>query len=232
MEPVGSSSAPIVAAFDVDKTLTQRDCVVPYLRRLLSWRVGPRLALWSFPLVWAGLRRDRDRVKTLATRITMSGLSRQRIESEAEIFAREIIASWLRDDTVQRLSWHRSQGHQIVLVSASYHSYLRHLGAHLGCATVLACEVDFDIDDRCTGHLVQGNCRGPEKERRLSAWLATEGLAEAQIFAYGDSSGDAELLAMATWATRVGPEPISAVPEMKAKELHLTTATIAESASS
>src|SRR3954464_11542908 len=33
------------------------------------------------------------------------------------------------------------------------------------------------------------NCRGEEKARRLSAWLAAEGLTSADLWAYGDSSG-------------------------------------------
>lgn len=214
MESVGISSGPIVAAFDVDMTLTRRDCVVPYLRRLSTWRVAPRLALWAVPLAWAGMRRDRDRIKALATKVTMKGLTRERIEGEADSFAQDIIAEWLRDDTVQRLVWHRQQGHHVVLVSASYVSYLEHLGAHFGCAAVLACEVDFDHRNRCTGRLIDGNCRGSEKRRRLSGWLASQGLNDARIFAYGDSSGDDQLLAMATWATRVGAEPLAAVPEI------------------
>jgi len=213
METV-DSVRPIVAAFDVDKTLTLRDCVVPYLRQISSWRVGPRLLVAIFPLGWAGLRRDRDRLKALATRVIMTGLTRQELEDHAQIYAQMIIDKWLRHDTVQRLQWHRQQGHQVVLVSASYGSYLRPLGSYLDCAGVLACEVSFDDSDRCTGQLVNGNCRGAEKERRLKSWMAEQGLVSAVIYAYGDSAGDTQLLAMATWPTRIGSETISPFPSI------------------
>jgi len=208
------SVRPVVAAFDVDMTLTLRDCVVPYLRRVSSWRIGPRLLVAIVPLGWAGLRRDRDRLKALATRVVMTGLTRQELEDHAENYAQVIIDKWLRPDTVQRLQWHRQQGHQVVLVSASYASYLRPLGLYLGCAGVLACEVSFDDSDRCTGQLVNGNCRGSEKERRLKSWMVEQGLAAADTYAYGDSAGDTHLLAMATWPTKVGKKSISPIPSV------------------
>ena len=42
--------------------------------------------------------------------------------------------------------------------------------------------------------------RGPEKVRRLQAWLAD---APVELWAYGDSAGDDELLAIADHPTRI-----------------------------
>ena len=66
---------------------------------------------------------------------------------------------------------------------------------------------------RLTGRLEGANCRGPEKAQRLRAWLEAAGLADAEVWAYGDSSGDAELLRDAdhpVWVRRVEilPEPL------------------------
>ena len=56
-----------VAAFDVDGTLTRRDCVVPFIRRVGGTvPVAARLAMRSHRLLPAVLRRDRDEVKALA----------------------------------------------------------------------------------------------------------------------------------------------------------------------
>jgi len=201
-----------VAAFDVDKTLTHRDCVGPFFRQISSWRIVPRFLWLALPVAWAGVRRDRDQLKALATRITMNGLTRDQLEDHGKVFAQRVVTTWMRDDTVQRLQWHLDQGHHIVLVSASYSMYLRHLGSQLGVSDVLACEVSFDQRGRCTGQLIQGNCRGPEKERRLTSWMKDRGLEGAEIYAYGDSAGDDQLLAMATWPTRVGSEVLDPTP--------------------
>jgi phosphoserine phosphatase len=64
-------------------------------------------------------------------------------------------------------------------------------------------------DCRCTGDLEGGNCRGPEKARRLARWL--DGSA-AHVVAYGDSAGDRELLAAADVGVWVKGRVIAAVP--------------------
>lgn len=210
MNDLESDVAPIVAAFDVDNTLTRRDCVVPFLIRTSSWRVAPRLLRAALPLGWALLRRDRDRVKELAVQVVLTGQERGRLEEIGARFAQQVHDQWLRDDTVARLAWHVRSGHRVVLVSASFSTYLNHLGSRLSCDGVLGCELEFDDRGRCTGRLIEGNCRGPEKERRLRRWMEQSGLAGARIFAYGDSSGDDHLLAMSDWAERIGR---IAVPE-------------------
>jgi len=194
----------VVAAFDVDGTLTTGDCVVPFLRRFLR-RFGRRSTtgriLRSSPATLAALaRRDRDRLKALATAALLSGVALADVEREAEQFARSVIDHRLRADTTARLRWHIAEGHRVVLVSASYEVYLRHLATHLGAHDVLATRLEIGQDGRLTGRLEGGNCRGPEKARRLEAWLTAQpGIDRhgVELWAYGDSAGDAELLAMA-----------------------------------
>ena len=64
--PEPPPTPPVVAAFDVDGTLTTEDCVVPFLRLAAGRRLP--LARLRRPLALAaGLaRRDRDRLKELA----------------------------------------------------------------------------------------------------------------------------------------------------------------------
>jgi phosphatidylglycerophosphatase C len=211
---------PVVAAFDVDGTLTRRDCVVPFLWRLGAARLVVGLAR-RFPSVTAAVaRRDRDRLKSLATAAAFRGRSVAAVEQLAATFGAEI-ERWLRDDTAARLSWHRQQGHTVVLVSASYQVYLDVLGRSLGVDAVLATQLATappvdSVGTTYTGALAGENCRGAEKLRRLDEWLeAREGVEGGRhgvvLWAYGDSAGDRELLAAAEhpiWATT----PITSVP--------------------
>jgi len=98
-----------------------------------------------------------------------------------------------------------------VIVSASYESYVRVVAGALGDIAVVATRLEAD-EGRCTGRLDGANCRGPEKVRRLHAWLEAEGLArdEITLYAYGDSSGDRELLAWSDHPHRVN-EPLTSV---------------------
>jgi phosphatidylglycerophosphatase C len=205
---------PVVAAFDVDGTLTRRDCVVPFLLRLGATRLVLGLARRAPSVIVAVARRDRQRLKEIATSVAVRGRSVAAVEQVAAAFAVEV-EQWLRDDTVARLEWHRQQGHSVVLVSASYELYLDVLGRTLGVDAVLATRLASD-GRMFTGALVGENCRGPEKLRRLDEWLATRdgiegGRHGVVLWAYGDSVGDRELLGAAdhpVWATT----PVTSVP--------------------
>ncbi len=50
------------------------------------------------------------------------------------------------------------------------------------------------------------------KATRLAAWLRDEGLCAAELWAYGDSAGDAALLAMSLHPVWVAGVVIPAVP--------------------
>ena len=72
----------VVAAFDVDGTVTTRDCVVPFLRRVAGTApMSARLALSIHRLAPALARRDRDALKALATRAVFTGRRNTDIEN-------------------------------------------------------------------------------------------------------------------------------------------------------
>ena len=53
---------------------------------------------------------------------------------------------------------------------------------------------------RCTGRLDGANCRGPEKATRLQTLLGDD---PVELWAYGNSAGDDEMLALARHPVRV-----------------------------
>lgn len=185
-----------VAAFDFDGTLSRRDTVVPFLRRFaIRPGVVPH-AVRELRNVIGGLaRRDRDVLRAAATRAVLTGVPHRVVRDTAEAYAGEVFGQ-LRPDTVERLNWHRDQSHRTVIVSASYEEYLLPIADRLGVDAVLATRLDIDAAGRCTGRLAGANCRAAEKVRRLDEWFAATGFTrdDVELWAYGDSSGDAELL--------------------------------------
>jgi len=202
----------VVAAFDVDGTLTVRDCVRPFLLRVGGWR-GVITALLRKPLASAGAaaHRDRDRFKELIVGGVLRGRKVQQVEDLGEEFAAHVADGWLRPDTIERLRWHQRAGHRIVLVSASLGPYLRPLGRRLGVDDVLCAEPLTKGDEFADG-LDGVNCRRAEKVRRLDAWLKSRRIEDATVWAYGDSDGDIELLARADHPLLVKGTTVSAVP--------------------
>ncbi len=148
----------------------------------------------------------------MAVRAALRGRDAEEVELVGERYAKKVADNWLRSDTPQRLAWHTQQGHTVVLVSASLGPYLRPLGRMLGVDDVLCTDVVIGDDGKYTGSLDGANCRGPEKIRRLRTWLASRNLDNAELWAYGDSAGDRELLAAAHHHFLVKDVVVSAEP--------------------
>ncbi len=203
---VASSSAPstpVVAAFDFDGTLSTRDNLVPFLNRVAG------LAAVAQALAASGVRTlrssrsewRRDTVKAEVIRRLFAGADAERIATLGRAFAFDIVRRHLRPDAVDRVDWHRTQGHRLVVVSASLGVYVRPVASRLRFDAVLATELEVGPEGRLTGELLGANVRGAEKARRLDAWLAGE---PTFVWAYGDSAGDRELWDRADLPVRVG----------------------------
>jgi phosphatidylglycerophosphatase C len=180
-----------IAAFDFDETLSTRDNVVPFMRRV----GGPgRFGLAMLAAAPALALRHRDAAKARAVRRIFAGRPAAAVHEEATRFAAEIVEHHLRDEAVARAAWHRAEGHELLIVTASFDVYVEPVAERLGFDAVLATSLEVGTDGRLTGHLQGPNVRGAEKAVRLDAWLAGS---PATVWAYGDSGGDRELLARA-----------------------------------
>jgi phosphatidylglycerophosphatase C len=192
----------VVAVFDVDGTLTTRDCVTPFLRRAAGRRLATAILGHPLAVTAAAARRDRDRLKELAC-AALRGLDVSAYDELGRSFAQEVATNWLRDDTTARLRRHRELGHRVILASASLDAYLGPLGEMLEVDGIVCTRLERGPDGRLTGRLVGENCRGAEKARRVREWLEAAGLADAVLWAYGDSPGDRPLLETADHAVWV-----------------------------
>ena len=196
---------PVVAAFDVDGTLTVRDCVLPFLVRVAGpARFATGIAARLPRIAKAVVHRDRDALKEILVSAALAGRSVEETELVGASFAGTVASSWMRSDVAPRLRWHQDQGHVVVLVSASLSPYLQPLGDVLEVDAVLCTELE-ESDGAYTGALRGPNCRSAEKVNRLVTWAAAAGITgdDWLQYAYGDSPGDTAMLAMATHGTNV-----------------------------
>jgi phosphatidylglycerophosphatase C len=184
-----------VAAFDFDGTLVPGDSLIPFLTAVRGRAaVGRALAVLGPSIGWAlAGRGDRDAAKERLVSRLLAGVPRADVAKAGDVFAR-VLLDRVRPSMLARLGWHRDEGHELVLVSASLGVYLEPLGDMLGLDAVLATGLEVAPDGLLTGRLAGGNVRGPEKAARLTAWLDGDA---CQLYAYGDSAGDHELLGLA-----------------------------------
>jgi phosphatidylglycerophosphatase C len=190
----------LVAAFDFDGTITHKDTLVPFLRRL---RGLPRFSgsfIQALPAALTGPDR-REAYKAAVFHQLLTGVPAEDLAAAAVDYGRELPAQF-RPDMVERIRWHQEEGHEVVIVSASLRAYLDPVVEHLGLDGVCAVELEVADDGRLTGRMVGPNCRGPEKVVRLTDWLG--GDRPECLWAYGNSSGDQDLLAAADEPVWVG----------------------------
>lgn len=199
-----------IAVFDVDGTLVRGDSLVPFLAHVRGRAAVAKVLLRQAPGIAAALAgvRSRDKAKQDLLRAVLRGTQAAEVDSAGREFAVKL-RSRLRDDVVGRLRWHQGEGHRCLLVSASLACYLHPLGELLGCDAVLCTRLQV-VEGVLTGRLDGANCRGKVKVERLTGWCASGRV--DRIWAYGDSKGDAELLAHADVPYRVGKRRLPPVP--------------------
>lgn len=184
-----------VVAFDFDGTLTISDSFTAFLRR----RAGPPgwpgglIRLIPAALAWLG-HRDRGRIKAASATVFLKGLSRADLEAEAERFAAEAWDRFMRPDALACWNAWGERGAHRVIVTASPETTVAPFARRLGAEGLIGTQLAFDDQDRVTGAFACENCRGDEKVRRLhDAYGPDLRLAAA----YGDTSGDTAMLAVA-----------------------------------
>ncbi len=186
--------APVVA-FDFDGTLTVRDSFTAFLRQragAAGWMLG--LARIAPALATYVKDRDRGRIKAATAREFLGGLPRETLEQEAAAFADAVWDRFMRPDALQVWNAWGERGAHRVIVTASPETTVAPFARRLGAEALLGTQMVFDAHDRVTGAFAGPNCRGEEKVRRLRAAYGDDLRLAA---AYGDTSGDTEMLAIA-----------------------------------
>ena len=206
MPPLNSPlKAPIViAAFDFDGTLTQRDTLIPFLRRGLGWPrflvalllCAPWLAAFALRLIPNHVAKQKLLLATLKNRTTPE------MDDWTNRWLAHDFPGQLQSWTMAQLAEHQQAGHCCVMVSASPDVYLKRAAKQLGFDALLCTDMAV-VDGRLTGLMQTPNCHGEQKVVRLKAWMIErfgENSGAKVVYAYGDTAGDKPMLRLAEHA--------------------------------
>lgn len=195
-----TSTHPTVAAFDFDGTLSYSDTLIFFL----LYCVGPTRTvvylLLQLPALIAFVlgKSTRQQIKERILKKFFGGIPIEEVRNKGMAFAQEKLFRHIRPKGLQRLQWHRNQGHRCVLVSASLDVYLQPWAQSVGFDDILSSRLKVSNDGKVTGKLEGLNCRRAEKVRRLTELLGPR--EHYRLYAYGDSHGDKELLETADYS--------------------------------
>ncbi len=184
-----------LALFDFDGTITDRETMPDFIRvavrpgRLLLGKalLLPLILGYKFKLVPGVIVR---------AAICLFGFWRipvEELESHGQHFAREFLPTTLRPEAMARIAWHKARGDTVVVVSGGLDVYLRPWCREHGLQ--LLCSI---LEER--GNKLTGRYRGRQCVRKEKARLVQEQFPPtrfARVFAYGDTSEDQEMLALA-----------------------------------
>lgn len=191
----GPDASGCIALFDFDGTLSTADTLRDFTVRLVGrgryWlgfaRLVPTLIRFK-----AG-RMSHHEAKTRFVETYYRKRSVALVGEFAAAYCRERLPKLLDPDAYARATWHRDQGHKVVVVSASLSLWLKPW-----CDTegfdLIATEPEVD-GDTMTGTLRNGNCYGEHKVERIRERYDLENY--RRIFAYGDSPSDYPMLRLA-----------------------------------
>jgi HAD superfamily hydrolase (TIGR01490 family) len=193
------------AVFDFDGTLTRSDSLLPFMLRLLrrhpeaTRALGP--ALRRLPAYLAG-RAPKEAMKALLLRAFV-----RLPEAEREALVRDFHQGYLAPRYLQggleRVAWHRRQGHRLVLASASVELYLRPVAAALGFDHLLATRMELGPEPRPLGR----NCYEREKVNRLMAEPWFDDVDWPASWGYSDHISDLPMLFLCGHPVAANPRP-------------------------
>ena len=146
-------------------------------------------------------RADPDAAKAAVLARLLTGRAVADVEKVVTRYTDEVLTRRLRPAVTEKVAWHRDRGDTLLVVSASPELYVDPIARRLGFHATLATRLEVDVDGRLTGRLLGANVRGAEKVARLLSHIGDD--RPDRLWAYGNSRGDADLLAAADVATMV-----------------------------
>src|SRR4051794_8386736 len=174
--------------------------MLPFLAGIVGYTRLSRALASTAPFVI-----DRDAAKARLVEYLLAGRDHAAVLDAGNVYGERIATSSVTAAMRERLVSHREAGHELVIVSASLDVYVEAAARALQVEHVLCTTLAVDPEGNCTGALQGANCRGAEKAARLQAHLGAD---DVELWAYGNSSGDREMLALAqhpVWVRRGRP---------------------------
>lgn len=189
----------IIAAFDFDNTLIDRDSLLPFLFYTTGTFATIYRLLMLIPafLQFCLKRLSRQEIKEKILSTFFKDKNILDLKKQGKIYADTILDRFIKPEALAKLQWHQDQKHDCVLVSASVDLYLTPWAERHGIKSVLASRLEVTPNSLVTGKLVGSNCWGEEKRRRFLKEFGSK--ENYTLYFYGDSRGDQEMLEFADY---------------------------------
>lgn len=185
-----------IVVFDFDGTLTKKDSFKDFLIYtfgIAKFYQGIFINIFTLAGYAFGLIKNQQ-AKEKLFQFFFGGWKSDLFQRNCQTYSLEKINFILRSEAIDRMEWHKTQSHLLVMVSASMADWLKPWAIKNGFHDVIATEPEID-NGILTGNFATPNCHGQEKKRRFLEKYPDRD--QYTLYVYGDSNGDKELLKMA-----------------------------------
>jgi len=185
-----------IAFFDFDGTITTKDTLLEFIKfskGSLSFYLGfllysPYLIAYKIKLI------SNQSAKEKILRHFFGRMPLEEFTQNCNAFADKVLPALIRPGALQQIRDYQSAGVSVVIVSASPENWLSCWTSKMDLALIgTRLEVK---NNSLTGKIMGKNCHGEEKVSRIRNEYELNQYTD--IYAYGDSSGDKPMLALAT----------------------------------
>ena len=184
-----------LALFDFDGTITTKDSMVEFLLYAVGkrayyfglFRLSPILIAYKLKLY------SNNRAKERLLGYFFKPIGLKKFQKLVIGYSNDEIDKIIRKEALKKIAWHKQQGDEVVVVSASMECWLKNWCERQNIK-LIATRLEIE-NGKFTGKFKTKNCYGQEKVNRLKELYHIENY--SHIYAYGDSRGDRELLTLA-----------------------------------
>lgn len=178
-----------IAFFDFDGTITTTDSYFQFLLYCFGWKgvIGKAMNILPILFSYAFKFCDNETAKQSITSTFFRGMEESKFDELCRSFVETKIEKIIRPKAIEKINWHKEQGHKIYIVSASFTKYLKYFAQKYGIE-VLGTELEV-VDGKLTGWFASRNCWGPEKIERINEAVPDLDTYD-NTYGYGDSIGD------------------------------------------
>ena len=185
-----------LALFDFDGTITRKDTFVEIIRyKFGTFRLLSGMAVLSPVLVMYKLKLIKNwRAKEIMFGHFFKGMTAEEFKKTGEGFAKEALPKLLRPSALEKIKEHQIGGDDRYIVTASAADWIKPWSDQFGFKILATC---WETKDGViTGKIKGRNCYGPEKKIRILETIVLPNYETISV--YGDTSGDREMLTLAT----------------------------------
>lgn len=184
-----------IAFFDFDGTITTKDTLLEFIK-CCKGNIG----------FYSGFLINSPYLFAFKAKFISNQLAKEKVlqhffkntpievfEKQCELFTKNILPQLIRPKAIEEIKKLKTEGYVVVIVSASPENWIKQWAKEMN-VELIASRLQIK-DGFITGKIVDKNCHGEEKVKRIMEKYAVNDF--DVIHAYGDSSGDKQMLALA-----------------------------------